>query len=178
MQFTFDPATEDAKKIAMALPAGVWPTSDGSILVADSGNNRIVLLLVTGESIGLVKSTSRNSGTVEISRQNVMNTTGAVLQVIAGGNDNTKLSCSAAGCTPTDLGDGGSALKANMDTPLAVCMDTSGNIFIADTNNHLIRVIHHNSPNIATYAGTGAGAGTGIGKSVARVSAMKHYCSC
>ncbi len=168
VQSTFDPATEPAKAVAMASPAAVWPTPDGNILVADTGNNRIVKLWVTGESIGVVKSVSPNLGGKVVSRANVMNTTGAILQVVGGGNDLTKLVCSANGCTPADLGDGGSALKAFFDTPLGVCMDTSGNVFIADTNNNLIRVIYRNSLNITTYAGTGAGAGTGTGK-------LPHY---
>ncbi len=166
VQSTFDPAIEPAKAVAMKAPAGVWPTPDGNILVADTGNNRIVKLWVTGERIGLAKTVSPNLEGEEVSRANVMNTTGAILQVVGGGNDLTKLVCSANGCTPTDLGDGGSALKAFFDTPLGVCMDTSGNVYIADTNNNLIRVIYHNLLNITTYAGTGAGAGTGTGKLV------------
>lgn len=166
VESTYDPTVDESGAIPMRQPAGVWPTKDNNILVADSGNNRIVKLLVTGESIGVVKSTSPNLGGKVVSRQNVMNTTGAILQVVGGGNDNSKLTCPSDGCSPTDLGDGGSALNAFMDTPLSVCEDTSGNVFIADTNNHIIRVIYFGSKNITTYAGTAAGAGTGIGKSL------------
>ena len=35
-------------------------------------------------------------------------------------------------------GDGGTALAADFDTPVAVAVDRSGNLFIADQNNHRV----------------------------------------
>ncbi|MEK7279861.1 MAG: hypothetical protein AAB090_04345, partial [Nitrospirota bacterium] len=38
-------------------------------------------------------------------------------------------------------GDGGPAVDAGLSSPLALGLDPSGNIFIADSNNHLIRKV-------------------------------------
>jgi uncharacterized repeat protein (TIGR03803 family) len=49
-------------------------------------------------------------------------------------------------------GDGGAATNAEMSTPYAVAVDTTGNLFIADTLNHLIREVDTNGI-ITTVAG-------------------------
>jgi hypothetical protein len=38
-------------------------------------------------------------------------------------------------------GDGGDALKAALDRPHGCIIDTTGNIYIADSNNHRVRVV-------------------------------------
>jgi uncharacterized protein (TIGR03437 family) len=47
------------------------------------------------------------------------------------------------------LGDGGSALSAYLNFPHAVCLDGSGNIYIADTANNVIRQLSISAPVIA-----------------------------
>ncbi len=42
-------------------------------------------------------------------------------------------------------GDGGAATLAQLHSPTDVCLDASGNIYIADRNNHCIRIIGSNS---------------------------------
>ena len=54
-------------------------------------------------------------------------------------------------------GDNGPATAATLKAPRAVAIDTSGNIFIADTGNNVIRRIDA-SGNITTYAGGGTAA--------------------
>jgi trimeric autotransporter adhesin len=51
-------------------------------------------------------------------------------------------------------GDGGPATSADLNNPSGVALDTSGNIFIADTNNCLIREISASTGVISTVAGT------------------------
>lgn len=58
-------------------------------------------------------------------------------------------------------GDGGSATSALLDSPTGVALDSVGNLFIADTNNHRIRKV--SSGVITTYAGTGVGSFCGDG---------------
>jgi sugar lactone lactonase YvrE len=50
-------------------------------------------------------------------------------------------------------GDGGPATSAQLDSPAGVAVDTSGNIYIADTHNQRIRKV--SSGTITTVAGTG-----------------------
>lgn len=70
-------------------------------------------------------------------------------------------------------GDGGSATSANLSYPSGVFVDGSGNIFIADQNNHRIRKVTASTGNISTVAGNGT-AGSG-GDGAAATSANLNY---
>ena len=52
-------------------------------------------------------------------------------------------------------GDGGPAIKAALNGPKHLCVDPSGNVLIADTDNHRIRVYHPADGTITNLAGTG-----------------------
>lgn len=52
-------------------------------------------------------------------------------------------------------GDGGSALDATFSKPQDMCFDESGDAFVADTANHVIRKVDMKSGKIFTIAGTG-----------------------
>jgi hypothetical protein len=54
---------------------------------------------------------------------------------------------------PGYTGDGGAATSAQLDSPEGVFVDSSGNIFIADTNNSVIREVVASTGNIQTVAG-------------------------
>jgi sugar lactone lactonase YvrE len=64
---------------------------------------------------------------------------------------------------PGYSGDGGAATAATLATPGAVAYDSTGNLFIADTNNHVIREVVKATGNIATVAGTGIAGFSGDG---------------
>ena len=51
-------------------------------------------------------------------------------------------------------GDGGAATNASLDYPQGVAVDTSGDLFIADTDSHRIRKVDPNGL-ITTVAGNG-----------------------
>ena len=53
-------------------------------------------------------------------------------------------------------GDGGLATNAKLNHPTRVFVDTSGNLFIADMDNHRIRVVSHYDQVINAIAGTGS----------------------
>jgi sugar lactone lactonase YvrE/uncharacterized protein YceK len=57
-------------------------------------------------------------------------------------------------------GDGSLATNAELDNPLGVFVDKSGNLYIADTFNNVVRKVDLNGK-IITVAGTGLGAGNG-----------------
>ncbi len=59
-------------------------------------------------------------------------------------------------------GDNGSATNAELNLPLGVAVDASGNLFITDCANHRIRKVAANGI-ITTVAGNGFGTGSGIG---------------
>ena len=62
-----------------------------------------------------------------------------------------------------DSGDGGDALKARMNGPKHLCTDARGNVLIADTENHRIRIYRPADGTIRTIAGTGKKGTNGLG---------------
>jgi sugar lactone lactonase YvrE len=66
--------------------------------------------------------------------------------------------------TPTFGGDGGKAVNAELFSPIAVAVDSSGNLYIADTSNNRIRKVD-TSGNISTVAGNGTQGYSGDGGS-------------
>jgi uncharacterized protein (TIGR03437 family) len=74
--------------------------------------------------------------------------------------------CTASGTTPPCLGgyagDGGAASSAELNGPFGMVFDTSGNLYIADTNNQRIREVS-TSGTISTVAGNGTEAFAGDG---------------
>lgn len=68
-------------------------------------------------------------------------------------------------------GDGGQALSAQLSSPKGIAIDSAGNLYIADTNNHRIRKIGTDGV-ITTIAGTGTGTfgGDNAAATLARVN--------
>jgi sugar lactone lactonase YvrE len=64
---------------------------------------------------------------------------------------------------PGDSGDGGDARRARLNGPKHLCVSPRGSVFIADTENHRIRVYDPESGTIATIAGTGRKGTAGLG---------------
>lgn len=66
-------------------------------------------------------------------------------------------------------GDGGSALEAKFNWPHEVRSDPQGNLYVADTRNHVIRRIDAQSGIVTTVAGSGEPGFSGEGKSGTQV---------
>jgi sugar lactone lactonase YvrE len=60
-----------------------------------------------------------------------------------------------AGTTAGFFGDSASALSAQLNQPTALALDSSGNLYIADTSNHRIRKLNLTTGIITTIAGNG-----------------------
>jgi hypothetical protein len=58
-------------------------------------------------------------------------------------------------------GDDGAATSATLNLPQGIAVDSSGNLFIADTGNHCIRKIDYSTGVITTVAGTGTDGDSG-----------------
>ncbi|HUA82327.1 MAG TPA: hypothetical protein VMB85_00600 [Bryobacteraceae bacterium] len=69
-----------------------------------------------------------------------------------------------AGPPSNSAGDGGPAASAYLLQPNGISLDSSGNLYIADTQNNKIRVVYANGT-IATFAGDGTGGNSGDGGS-------------
>ena len=57
-------------------------------------------------------------------------------------------------------GDGGAATAAQLNGPRAVFVDPGGNVYIADTGDHRVRMIAAGTQILSTIAGTGSACGT------------------
>jgi len=60
-------------------------------------------------------------------------------------------------------GDGGAATSAYLYYPQGIAVDASGNLYIADTSNYVIRKVTASTGNISTIAGNGTSGYTGDG---------------
>src|SRR6202050_59848 len=91
-----------------------------------------------------------------------VDTSGTITTVAGNGPDgNAPVGCNAAGNLS---GDGGPAVDATLDCPLGLDIDASGNLYVADTENNVIRKIDTGTPRIiTTIAGTGAAGHSGDG---------------
>ncbi len=104
----------------------------------------------TGISIGQPRRVALDStGNVYFSSGNcVYKMSGATIALLAGNS------------RPGFSGDGGPASNAQLNAPQGVAVDSSGNIYIADTNNNRVRIVTKNGI-INTFAGTGQVGGVG-----------------
>jgi sugar lactone lactonase YvrE len=67
-------------------------------------------------------------------------------------------------------GDGGPATKASLNHPHEIRFDAAGDLFIADTDNHVIRRYHPSTGLIDTYAGNGQDGYSGDGGPAAQAA--------
>ncbi len=74
-----------------------------------------------------------------------------------------------------NTGDGGDALKAAFDGPKHLCVDPQGNVLIADTENHRIRVYHPADGTVTNLAGTGRKGASGLGKAPTEVELSQPH---
>ncbi len=58
-------------------------------------------------------------------------------------------------------GDNGQAASAKLNYPRGVALDSSGNVYIADQNNHRIRKVTVSTGIITTFAGSGTSSNSG-----------------
>lgn len=104
-------------------PAGICVDNAGNLYIADAGNNRIRMVYNGGTVFG---SSFYTQG---------------YIYTIAGGAGSPSLA--NAGYT----GDGTSATAAATTTklrsPFGLCLDSSGNMYISDTSNNVIRMVYN-----------------------------------
>ncbi len=148
-------------------PQGIAVGSDGTIYVADAGNARVRAVragtISTFAGTGIVGS-SGDGGPATVARFRsptalALDSAGALLisdsadhrvRRIGNGIITTLAGTGVQGFS----GDGGPAIKAELDSPSGLAVASDGRIVIADTHNQRVRVLAPNGT-ISTYAGTG-----------------------
>jgi sugar lactone lactonase YvrE len=149
-------------------PFGVAVSSSGIVYVADNANNKIRAITQAGvvstfAGTGAVGSTDGPAATATFNgpRGIITDASGNVYVSDIGNSNGYKIRMiSAAGVVSTIAGTGaqgamnGPAAGATFYGPSSVTLDRNGNLYIADTENNLIREISGGI--VSTFAGTGA----------------------
>jgi sugar lactone lactonase YvrE len=148
----------------------------GTIYIADQGNNMIRMINVNGTVSTLAGTGTRGSTNGAGNTSTFSAPTGVAADnqgnvYVADGSNNMIRKINPSGVVSTLAGTGsvgstnGPGAAATFTTPFGVTLDVSGNVYVADQGNNLIRVIN-SSGVVSTLAGSGAlGAQNGMGSS-------------
>jgi sugar lactone lactonase YvrE len=101
----------------------------------------------------------------------IADTNNNAIREVAGGTILTIAGNTTAGYA----GDNGPALQAELNAPQGVAVDTSGNLYIADTGNSVIRKVVLATGTITTFAGNGNQAYGGDGGAAAQAEINQPY---
>jgi trimeric autotransporter adhesin len=145
-----------ATNATLYAPAGVAVDSSGNIYIADTGNNRVRMVNPTGIITTIVgNGTAAYSGDNGPATSATLNKPSAVAEG-SGGNlyvadtgNNVIRQVNATGTITTVAGDGtagysgdgGPAVSATLNSPYGLAIDGSGNLYIADANNNVVRLV-------------------------------------
>ena len=161
-----------ALNTAIHEPLGVASDGAGNLFYTDSGNNVIRRVDAVSGNVSTVAGTGGQgfsaNGTLAVNAQ--LNTpsylvidgagnlffadsgNNAIREIVlATGQIETIAGTGAMGYT----GDGSAATAAALNAPQGLGFDDSGNLYIADTGNNVIRKISASTGNISTFAGNG-----------------------
>jgi hypothetical protein len=173
-------------------PHGVAADSSGDLFIADTGNNVIrEVVQATGNIITIAGTgTAGYSGDGAAATSAQLNSpygvavsssgdlfiadTGnnAVREVVqATGNIITVAGTGTAGYS----GDGAAATSAELSGPVSVAVDASGDLFIADAGNNVVREVVQTTGNIVTVAGNGTAGYSGDGGSATSAQLNDPY---
>ena len=164
-----------ATSAALHSPSAVTLDSSGNIYIADNFNGRIrkvsngIITTVAGAVAGGNAGPLGDGGPAilaNIDSPDTVAVDSAGALYIADENDcrvrkvlNGIITTVAGTGAPGYTGDGGPATKATLNHPVGVAVDAAGNLYISDSQNHVIRKVSNGT--ITTVAGNGTFGETG-----------------
>ena len=154
-------------------PIGVAVDTEGNVYVADESNNLIrkitpegVVSTLAGSTVGF-RDGSGTSAQFSFPTDVAVDTEGNVY--VADGDNNLIRKITPEGLVSTLAGSiwglrDGSGTSAEFNYPIGVELDAAGNVYVADSDNHLIRKITPEGV-VSTLAGSTEGFRDGAGRS-------------
>jgi trimeric autotransporter adhesin len=159
-----------ATSASLYAPSSVAVDSAGNLYIADSGNNRVREVAATTGIITTIAGTgtpgySGDNGAAVSATLNkpsaVVEGSTGTLYVLDTGNNVVRLlnttgtiTTIAGNGTAGYSGDNGPATSATLHSPYGLNIDNSGNLYIADSGNNVVRIVSTTSI-ISTIAGNG-----------------------
>lgn len=156
-------------------PQGIAIATDGTIYIADTGNQRVRAMI--GGVIRTIAGTGTpgfggDAGAANLAMFSMPTAlavdVGGALLICDSGNQRVRrvsdgvITTIAGDGVQGFAGDGGAAVAAELDTPLGIAVGGDGSVYIADSHNNRVRVIAADGT-IRTWAGTGAAGFAGDG---------------
>ncbi len=167
-----------AASSSLNTPYGAAADASGNVYIADTAGNRVRRVDATTGNITTFAGTgtagntgdgaAATSATLTAPRGVAVDSSGNVYIVDTGNQRVRRVDTSgniaafAGTGTAGSTGDGAAATAATLSFPNSAAVDSSGNVYIADTINHKVRMVN-TSGTISTFAGTGSGGNTGDG---------------
>jgi trimeric autotransporter adhesin len=159
------------------LPLGVAVDGSGNVYIADTGDNLIrkvdaegIITTVAGDSYASYSGEGGNAVDAELNKPAdvavdssgnlfIADTNNAAIRKVT---TDGKIALLVGNLGIGSTGDGGDALKASLIAPMAVAVDSAGNIFIVENGSSKIRKVDSKNV-ITTIAGTGVAGFSGDG---------------
>jgi hypothetical protein len=146
-----------------------------NLYLADSGNNRIRMVAAgtgiistvagsgsagySGDGAAAINALLRSPSGVSFDRAGnlfIADTSNNAIRKVAVANGVITTIAGDSSGNAGYAGDGGPATSARLNAPTTVTVDSTGNVYIADSQNALIRKVNSSNQSISTFAGDGS----------------------
>lgn len=162
-----------ATKAQLSTPSGLAFDAHGNLYIADYDNNRVRVVHASNGTITTVAGTGTAgfSGDGRLATMAALNNPAAVavsssgvLYISDSGNNRVRAVAATSHTISTIVGtgradnngDGGPAIHADLNSPVALALDTHGDLLIADSGNNRIRSLNLATGDIGTIGGNGS----------------------